>query len=549
MGDPSATSRGPFRACLPAVLLALALACAVAAPATGTGLPPGFSDHVVHGGLNEPTAVAVGSDGTTFVAERQGTIQRYDGPGDRSPTQVADLTTEVMSYSQRGLLAMALDPDYPRKPYLYVGYTYDAPLGGTAPTYGTAGVRDDPCLPGDPDPTFEDGCLVSSHVSRLTLDRKDRMRSEQVLVADWCQQYTSHSIGSLAFDDSGALLASGGEGAYYEGTDVGRQGDPANRCDDPPGEGGALRAQDVLAGDDPVSLDGSVIRIDPATGAAAPGNGEAGLGGEPRITSYGMRNPFRFTIRPGTDELWIGDVGWGRYEEIDMARIGWPKDFGWPCYEGNDVNPDYQAENAGICNSLYESPGLASPPWYSYAHDAPAVPGDPCSTAAGAISGIAFDTSDDFPPPYDGALFFADYTRNCIWSFLPGREGMPKVRTAHVFETDSSTPVQLVSAADGLYYPDLFYGTVRRITYDEPTAEVGLRSRPRGAAVTLAGRTPERRTTITVKRGSRYKISAPATLARGADVLRFDHWSDGHRRTHSVTVPGNGRYVAVYAPS
>ena len=103
--------------------------------------------------------------------------------------------------------------------------------------------------------------------------------SEQVLVEDWCQQYPSHSVGSVEFGRDGALYASGGDGASFNFADWGQDGSPLNPCGDPPGgvgatltpptaEGGALRSQDLRTSGDPVGLDGTVIRVDPATGAA-----------------------------------------------------------------------------------------------------------------------------------------------------------------------------------------------------------------------------------------------------------------------------------------
>ncbi len=56
-----------------------------------------------------------------------------------------------------------------------------------------------------------------------------------------------------------------------------------------------------------------------------------------RIVAYGLRNPYRFTLRPGTDEIWIADVGWDTYEELDLLRAtagDEPPNYGWPCFEG-----------------------------------------------------------------------------------------------------------------------------------------------------------------------------------------------------------------------
>ena len=78
-----------------------------------------------------------------------------------------------------------------------------------------------------------------------------------------------------------------------------------------------------------------------------------------RIIAHGLRNPFRFTTRPGTNELWIGDVGWNEWEEINRAhRPGGcaVENFGWPCYEGNGRQSGYDAANLNICENLYARP-------------------------------------------------------------------------------------------------------------------------------------------------------------------------------------------------
>ena len=81
-----------------------------------------------------------------------------------------------------------------------------------------------------------------------------------------------------------------------------------------------------------------MLRIDPVTGAAASGNpfsASADLN-KRKVIAYGLRNPFRFTFRPGTSDIWLGDVGWTQIEEIDKVTPGAPaENFGWPCKEGN----------------------------------------------------------------------------------------------------------------------------------------------------------------------------------------------------------------------
>jgi glucose/arabinose dehydrogenase len=197
----------------------------------------------------------------------------------------------------------------------------------------------------------------------------------------------------------------------------------------------------------------------------------AGAGGNLRIAAYGLRNPFRFAIRPGTDELWIADVGWTETEEIDRATIGTPADFGWPCFEGPAPTPGYSSLGTGICDGIYANAGVLSWPWFTYTHQEPIVSDEPCDPAASAISGIAFDVETDLPRPFAGGLFFADYSRNCIWSFRAGRGGIPRKDSLITFEAPSHYPVDLVGAPDGLYYPDLIGGTIRRISYagDVPT--------------------------------------------------------------------------------
>jgi glucose/arabinose dehydrogenase/PKD repeat protein len=223
---------------------------------------------------------------------------------------------------------------------------------------------------------------------------------------------------------------------------------------------------------EPVTLDGAILRVDPVTGAAFAGNPYASSPdlNKRRIIAYGMRNPFRFDVRPGTNELWVGDVGWNLSEEINrIANIsdGVVEDFGWPCYEGSGRQSGYDAANLPICEEMYQLGNVVTTPTHAYAHSASVVAGDGCPVGGSAISGIEFypESGGSFPAAYRGGLFFADYTRNCIWSMAKGTSGQPDPQTLAPFVAPAAGPVDLEVGPDGaLYYVD-FGGSIRRVQF------------------------------------------------------------------------------------
>ena len=447
-------------AVLAAILLVLVRPYAASAAST---LPVGFRESVVFSGLTNPTNVEFAEDGRVFVAEKSGLIKVFDNVSDPTPTTFADLRTNVHNFWDRGLLGLALDPNFPTNPYVYVLYTYDAQIGGTAPRWGSPGVSSDPC-PTPPGPTG-DGCVVSGRLARLQADPSTNTMtgSEQVLIEDWCQQYPSHSVGDLAFGADGALYVSGGDGASFNFADYGQDGSPLNPCGDPPGgvgatlspptaQGGALRSQDLRTAADPTSLDGAILRVNPATGQALPTNPLAS-NQDPnarRIVAHGLRNPFRMTIRPGTSEVWSGDVGWSQWEEVN--RISSPADatvenFGWPCYEGNGRQGGYDSPNLNICENLYGAgTGAVNAPYYAYNHGQNVVPGETCPTGSSSTAGLAFYQGGSYPSTYNGALFFADYSRDCIWVMQKGTNGLPDPATRAAFVSTAANPVESGSA-------------------------------------------------------------------------------------------------------
>jgi PKD repeat protein len=466
------------------------VATAIPSSAQAATLQPGFNEEVVFSGLTNPTAVRFASDGRVFVAEKRGVIKVFDSLTDTSPGVFADLNVNVYNFWDRGLLGMTLAPNFPTDPYVYVLYTYDHVLDqdppSPTPRWGTPGVYSDPC-PTPPGATA-DGCVVSGRLSRLRAAGNVMTGSEQVLVEDWCQQYPSHSIGTVEFGRDGALYASGGDGASFNFADWGQDGAPLNPCGDPPGgpnsvltpptaEGGALRSQDLRTSSDPVGLDGTIIRVDPATGAGRSDNPLASSSdaNARRIVAHGFRNPFRFTTRPGTNELWIGDVGWNDWEEINRLidpAVGPVKNFGWPCYEGVGKQAGYDGANLNLCENLYAAPGAVTAPYHAYHHSARVVPNETtCPIGSSSIAGLEFEfaaAGNSYPAEYnDDALFFADYSRDCIWVMLKGADGNPAPGQIRTFVAGAANPVNLETGPGGdLFYVDFDGGTIRRITHN-----------------------------------------------------------------------------------
>jgi glucose/arabinose dehydrogenase len=119
----------------------------------------GFRESIVFSGLTEPVAMEFASDGRVFVAEKSGLIKVFASLSAQTPTIFADLRAQVYNFWDRGLLGMALDPSFPAKPYVYVLYTYDGDIGGSAPKWG------DTCP--DPPGATTNGCTASGRLSRL----------------------------------------------------------------------------------------------------------------------------------------------------------------------------------------------------------------------------------------------------------------------------------------------------------------------------------------------------------------------------------------------
>jgi glucose/arabinose dehydrogenase len=286
--------------------------CTPTTPFVTSTLVAGFPD-----GADTPVAFVDPDDGRRrrFVATREGAVFVWDGiTGLLRPTPFLDLRDDVGgpvtdTGSDQGLLSLAVDPDYASTGRLYLLYTR-ADLGpGTVNDVVISRYERSLADPDVADPASATAIMILEHGDSLI-----------------------HSGGMLAFGPDGFLYIS--------------TGDASGHCDDNEGSAGNGQRTDVLSGKI-LRLD--VRGVDPAAGAPDDCGVLAGpyevpssnpfFGVEPacdEIWATGFRNPFRFAIDRSTGNLFVGDVGENKWEEIDLvpaASIEAPN-FGWGCREG-----------------------------------------------------------------------------------------------------------------------------------------------------------------------------------------------------------------------
>jgi len=414
-----------------------------------------------------PTNVEFASNGRVWVSQKDGQIFTFDTIDDSTPTLTIDLSVQVRSWGDHGILGLAVDPQFPARPYIYVAHAFDptGKWGDGCPSPPGAGV---------------DGCVGGARVVRLTLDPDGVATGQQVTLADnrWCYQYSSHAIGDLKFLPDGTLLSSSGEGSYWADTDYGQKGGtwgsppnftPKNACGDPTGtfpgpsptqgEGGALRAQDLLTPGDPQGWNGAIVRLDPDTGAPAPGNPLIGgaTADDDHIIAHGLRNPYRYTVDPTSGDVLVADVGWGDYEEINRVdpHGSVVPNFGWPCEEGPYNQVAYTSLRNRLCDLARSptSPTRLTGPWAAFWHGGHGA----------ALSGISVVTPGRYDPRYDGQIVFSDFVEQAVY-VMPqnSRDHGNPAEARPVAEGIVSSELQ--RGPDGyIYVVDVEAGTVSRL--------------------------------------------------------------------------------------
>jgi len=424
-------------------------------------LPPDFVVETLPFVFDVPTAIAFLPDGGLLVAEKGGIVYVVRG-NQRWSMWVHE--EEVLNTDDRGLLGIAVDPDFVTNRRLYFLFTADPDSNG---------IELD-----NYDDTFSR--LVRYQVSVGDPNVVDETTRKVLIGASWAQGFPSasghHSIADLEWGADKSLLVSAGDGAHYEEVDSGGL-DPGQFTPgrtDPNEDIGAFRAQDLR------SLNGKVLRIDPETGlgyASNPYYDGNPASNRSRVWCYGLRNPFRIARKPGTGSpnpaegkpgtLYIADVGWSTWEEIDVAATP-GRNYGWPCFEGPGERPDYQiatpSHHGCASPGSPENPALPSAPLASFHHLQPEL-STPPGVQGVVIVGGEFKTTPGYPPPYQGGYFFGDYAQD--WIKVLKTDTQDQVTGLADFATGADGPVSFAidPVSGDLYYAAIYTGEVRRIRY------------------------------------------------------------------------------------
>jgi glucose/arabinose dehydrogenase len=301
------------------------------------------------GTFSSPVFVANAGDGSgrLFIVEQGGRIKILDA-GTVLATPFLDIHTKVSCCGEQGLLGLAFHPQYASNGRFFVYYTDAA------------------------------GTIVVAEYHRNPSDANRALTTETTVLRIGHPSFTNHNGGMLAFGRDGTLYIGTGDG--------GSGGDPGNH---------AQRLTYAL---------GKVLRININHWASGlhysnpPSNPYVGRSGDDRVWAYGLRNPWRFTFDRANGDLWIGDVGQDRYEEIDRATrasgLGRARNYGWKVLEGRAC----YSPPSGCSTSGKTSPIAV------YTHS------NGCAVVGGYVArGAKY-------PAMIGAYLFSDYCSGKIWA-------------------------------------------------------------------------------------------------------------------------------------
>ena len=339
----------------PLLPFAIALVAACPGPAHATTVPDGFVHEFLvgepYGGW--PVGFALLPDGRVIIIERETGVARLAAVGSGTSVPILTIPDVESAHVERGLLGVAVDPDWPVRPYVYFDYTAVDSVSKVV-RYEASGDLSDPAS------------------TALVL-------ADPYVVLDSIEDlFGIHNAGTLRFAPDATLYVS--------------VGDDQRGC----------LAQDL---DVP---HGKILRLDVGSLPAGPGgpppladldpgdNPFGGTGWRPLVFAWGLRNPFRFTVDAPTGDLFIGSVGSHTFEEINRVDAGGEPgpNFGWPEYEGF-----FEMNCCGDC---------PLPVTYTFPIHVIPHPLEVISVIGGPRMRHVASSPLGFPPDHDGSVFFLE---------------------------------------------------------------------------------------------------------------------------------------------
>jgi uncharacterized repeat protein (TIGR03806 family) len=397
-----------------------------------------------------------------FVLQKTGQVVTFDPASPNATVPYLDLSAVVRTSSEGGLLGMAFHPDYPAAPEIFLSYTIN-----------------------------HSGPAMRSVISRFTLDDVTSpgagTAEEVILTVD--QDFDNHNGGDIAFGADGYLYIGFGDG--------GSGGDPNNRAQDTSALLGSMLRIDVTG---PAAAPYAIPTDNPFFGNALCGPTSSNAADCPEIFAWGLRNPWRWSFDAATGELWLGDVGQGAWEEVDLIEAG--GNYGWRCREGAH---DYNTAGCGT--------GFIDPVTEYGRTDGNSI------TGGLVYRGTAI-------PAISGRYIFADYGSGRIWALQP--DGQGGYFNDELADTNFG-PTSFAADANGeLYFTDINNGRIRKL---EPAG--GPASGPIAMQLSATGCTDPADVTLPYAGLVPYDVIAP-------------FWSDGAAKDRFVGVP-NGEIVTIAA--
>ncbi len=331
------------------------------------------------------------SESRFYLVVKSGQIYTFT-PNDPSPELFVDIEDALMISGEAGLLDLEFHPDFAANGQVFL--SYNAP-GGAA---------------------------MLSRVSRfsVTSDGSGVERDSEAVIIEVDQPYTNHNGGDIGFGPDGLL--------YFGLGDGGSAGDP---------QGNGQNTDTLL---------GAMLRIDVDGAepyAIPPDNPFAAGGGAPEIYAWGFRNPWRWSFDRATGDLWLGDVGQHRWEEIDRVLLG--GNYGWGVKEGPEcIGVDTCAGDFIDPVAAYRNAGSAS-------------------VVGGAVM------RGNTVPAFEGGYIFSDFYDGMIWH-VPLDAGV--AGKAEMIGSDANGIAAWTLARDGTLYGTRYQGGLVRLVEGEQLAPV-----------------------------------------------------------------------------